>query len=129
MKLRLTNEQKSNLCKKAEEATKVLHNKIREGKLAFFRMDDEQCRRYFQLQNNTFHKPLCSADKVVDDKAYVEAVFLGSGIMSHPIRRAWIPLSEVKVDPTSLTRCIFMSLLNIFKTDEFWERQDEEYIY
>ncbi len=129
MKFRLTNKQMRAMAKKEEAKTEKLHESIREGKLTFFSMDDEQCRRHFGLQNDTFHKPLCHTDKLVDGKVYVEATFLGSGVMSHPVRRGWIPLSEVKADTFSWSKVFFMSLLNIFKSDEFWERQDQGYMY
>ncbi len=62
-----------------------------------FGMDDYQCRRYFNVTNETIHEPCCWVTER-DEKSslvYVKAVFYGSGVLSNPLRKAWIPEREI----------------------------------
>ena len=104
----LTRKQKDRISEIIDARTE----KVLEGRTSF-RMEDYDCQRWFGVQNDTFHRPSCNVERISDGKAYVEAVFFGSGVMSHPVRRGYVPVSEISGDyPMGLY--YWYSFINLF---------------
>lgn len=82
-----------------------------------FQLDNFGCQTYFNVTNETMHRPSCRIEKIEGDKAFVRAVFFGSGIASHPTRYGWVPLSVIKrsVYPSLLTIWYFELKNKVFK--------------
>ena len=62
-----------------------------------FGLNTYDCSKYLNISNQTFHKPICFVEDIMGGHALVRATFLGSGIMSHPVKMAWVPLSVVQL--------------------------------
>ena len=104
----LTAEQLHKLNLKHEKKTKLL---LTNGD--FFGLDKEQCLKYLNVNNQTFHEPRCNVVEIKGDKALVNAVF-HSGVIFNDVRAAWIPLNEIKSKP-SVFVILSYCLLNLFK--------------
>ena len=105
----LTNEQRLNL----QTKLKSDREKILKGTKSFS-LDKDQCLKYFKIVNDTFHSPCCYVKYISGDKAFVEAIFYGSGMFSHPKREGFVPLSEIEAKP-SLLLVFATCLINLFK--------------
>lgn len=80
-----------------------------------FGLDKWDCERYLNVQNDTRHRPACNIEKIEDEKAYIRAVFFGSGILSHPVRHAWVPLEVIRNSfDVPLSTYYFFKLKNFF---------------
>ena len=105
----LTNEQRLNL----QTKLKSDREKILKGTKSFS-LDRNQCLKYFKIVNDTFHSPCCHVKYISGDKAFVEAVFFGSGTFSHPKVEGLVPLSEINAKP-SLLLVFATCLINALK--------------
>jgi len=79
-----------------------------------FGLDRSKCLKHFNVDNTTFHEPMCSVIQVQGDKALVDAQF-HDGTILNSVRQAWIPTSDVKAKPSFFiifSYCLF----NLLKT-------------
>lgn len=84
-----------------------------------FRMDRWDCEKYFNVINETFHKPVCTiSDRNPFKKmVYVTAVFHGTG--SSTTKRGWMP--ESKVEATyPMWHEIYFTIGNLFKKNQVY---------
>ena len=98
--MKLTEKQIAKIDKiKIDRLTKIMNG-------GTFGLSNSACSNYLGMINDTFHKPCCHILELDDDRAYIEAVFFGSGIASHPVKRGWIPVSVIEVSfPTFYYYC------------------------
>ena len=89
----LTNEQRLNL----QTKLKSDREKILKGTKSFS-LDKDQCLKYFKIVNDTFHSPCCYVKYISGDKAFVEAIFYGSGMFSHPREKALYHYQKLKLN-------------------------------
>lgn len=95
-----------------------------------FQMNYSDCLEYLKIQNDTFHRPVCSVLKIEGNMVYIDAVFYGSGLFTHPRRFAWVPSSAVldNVDfPVTLIMWYRLknTILNLFKHPDLIRKEDE----
>jgi len=87
----LTRDQFNTLCAKMDkEKEDALSGK------GTFKMDKIDCSRFFNVTNDTWHRPLCRVEKTGDNKSYVKAIFFGSGLLSHPVYSNWVANSAIE---------------------------------
>lgn len=92
-----------------------------------FGLSSYQCKKYLNISNETFHQPMCYVKDTRGDEVYVEAIFFGSGLLSHPIRRGWMPKSEVRVNSSNTRHTLTLIgnyIMSFFVDLEFYDRDE-----
>ena len=91
--MKLTERQSSWLDNRKEAGRK----NILEGN-STFRMRNADCVAYFKVHNETVHKPVCRVLKTLDSQALVKAEFIGSGLLTTPVRVGLVPLYVIQYE-------------------------------
>lgn len=94
-----------------EKANKQVMEGQRDFKLTY-----SECAEYLGVLNHTFHSPCCIVKHINEKtgKAYIEAIFFGSGMVSHPVKHGFVPLSAIQAN-LSWLELFFLRMLDKLK--------------